>query len=494
MAGSTVGDLARAVGGQLQGDPTVAVIDVVHDSRDAGPGKLFAALVGSRVDGHDLVPVAVGAGAAAVCVSRPVDTTVPSIRVEDTRRALGPLAAEVHGHPSHSLAVVGVTGTNGKTTVTHYVEAIAAAAGWNPGLVGTIGARVAGERVELGHTTPEATTFQRLLARMRDEGCRLVATEVSSHALVMGRVAATRFEVAAFTNLSQDHLDFHGDMASYLAAKQTLFTDYEVGSAVVNIDDPAGAGIAARTVVPTVRVGQGGEAYAEDVTPGPSGASFRIVTPWGSADVTVPVWGRFNIDNAVMAAVCCLAAGIPFEDVVGALGELPVVPGRFQQVSGDDPVSVFVDYAHTPAGMTQVIATAREFAPGRVIAVGGAGGDRDREKRPMMGLALAEADLAVVTSDNPRSEDPATIVEEVAAGIPEGAYHVRVVERADAIRYALSEARPGDVVLILGRGHEPYQQFADHQVDFDDREVVRGILAELRGDSGYGQGTGRIDP
>ncbi|HEX6947224.1 MAG TPA: UDP-N-acetylmuramoyl-L-alanyl-D-glutamate--2,6-diaminopimelate ligase [Acidimicrobiia bacterium] len=492
MAGRRVGDLARAVEGTLQGDPDVTVTDVVHDTREAGPGKLFAALVGSRVDGHDLIPTAVDAGAPAVCVSRPVDTHVPVIRVADTRQALGPLAAEVHGHPSRDLAVVGVTGTNGKTTVTHYVEAMARASGWTPGIVGTIGARVAGEHVELGHTTPEATTFQRLLATMRERGCRLVAAEVSSHALVMGRVRATRFEVAAFTNLSQDHLDFHGDMATYLAAKESLFTDYEVGTAVINIDDPAGAGIASRIGLTTVRVGQGGDARAEDVSLGPTGADFRLVTPWGTADVTVPVWGRFNVDNVVMAAVCSLASGITFQDVVAAMADLPVVPGRFQQVSGDDPVAVFVDYAHTPAGMTQVIATAREFARGRVIAVGGAGGDRDREKRPMMGLALAEADLAVVTSDNPRSEDPGAIVTEVAAGIPEGARFVTVVDREEAIRLALAEARPGDVVLVLGRGHEPYQQFADHRVEFDDRAVVTRILAELRRESGYGRGTGRI--
>jgi UDP-N-acetylmuramoyl-L-alanyl-D-glutamate--2,6-diaminopimelate ligase len=492
MPGRTVADLARVVGGSVHGDPSVTVSDVTHDTREVAPGSLFVALVGSRVDGHDLAGQAVADGAVAVCVSRPVAIPVPQVVVDDTRMALGPLAAEVWGHPSHDLAVVGVTGTNGKTTTTHYVEAIAASAGWTPGIVGTIGARVAGERVDLGHTTPEASTFQRLLARMRDAGCRLVATEVSSHALAMGRVRATRFEVAGFTNLSQDHLDFHGDMESYLAAKETLFTDYEVGTAVINVDDPAGAGIASRTDLPTITVGSRGDVRAEGVEQSTRGASFRLVTPWGDAELTAPVWGRFNLDNLLLATGCSVAAGIPFDTVVGALAVLPGVPGRFQKVSGDDPVTVIVDYAHTPDGMAKVIETARQMTTGRIIAVGGAGGDRDREKRPLMGRALAGADLAIVTSDNPRSEDPASIVAQVAAGVPEAAAHMEIVDREQAIRTAVAEARPGDVVLVLGRGHEPYQQFADHSVPFDDREVAVRILAELRGDSGYAPGTGRI--
>ncbi len=494
MAGSALVELARVVDGTLEGDGSVVVTDVVHDSRKAGPGKLFVAVVGSSVDGHDHIGAAVAAGSPAVCVERPVESIVPSITVADTRMAMGPLADTVHHHPSADVAVVGVTGTNGKTTVTHYVEAMALRAGLTPGLIGTIGARMAGERVPLERTTPEATDFQRLLAAMRDRGCELVAAEVSSHALSMGRVRGTRFEVAAFTNLSQDHLDFHGDMASYLEAKRTLFTDYEVGTAVINVDDPVGEEMARAADAPVVRVGSGEDAGAENLDLGPGGADFDLITPWGRQRVHAPVSGRFNVDNVVVASVCCLAAGISFDAVVAALADLPPVPGRFQRVSGADPVTVIVDYAHTPEGMRQVIGAARELTTGRIIAVGGAGGDRDRDKRPLMGEALSTADFVVVTSDNPRSESPASIVEAVAAGVLPGTPHEVVVDRRQAIGRAISEASPGDLVLVLGRGHEPFQELADGKVEFDDRLVAAALLAEARSSANYGPGTGSIAP
>lgn len=492
MAGSTLAELARAVGGELDGDGSVTVSDVVHDSRQAGPGRLFVAVVGSVVDGHSHVEAAVGAGSPAVCVSHRVESAVPQIVVADTRRAMGVLADVVHGHPSSDLAVVGVTGTNGKTTVTHNVEAIALRAGVTPGLIGTIGARMAGENLPLERTTPEATDFQRLLAEMRDRGCELVATEVSSHALTMGRVRGTRFEVAAFTNLSQDHLDFHGDMDSYLDAKRSLFTDYEVGTAVINVADPAGESVAGLTVVPVVRVGPGEDAGADNLELGPAGAVFDLVTPWGSSRVHAPVSGRFNVDNVVVASVCCLAAGISFEAVVAALADLPPVPGRFQRVSGADPVTVIVDYAHTPGGMIQVIEAARELTSGRILVVGGAGGDRDREKRPMMGQAMSAADFVFITSDNPRSESPLSIVESVAEGVVPDTPHEVVVDRRQAIGRAIAEARPGDLVLVLGRGHEPFQELAHGKVEFDDRMVAASLLAEARRSANYGPGTGSI--
>ncbi len=494
MAGSSLSDLAAAVDGVLEGDGSVVVTDVVHDSRQAGPGKLFVAVVGSSVDGHTHVEGAVAAGSPAVCVEHDVTTQVPRITVPSSRQAMGPLADEVHGHPSADMAVVGVTGTNGKTTVTHYVEAISLRAGLTPGLIGTIGARVAGEWVPLERTTPEATDFQRLLASMRDRGCELVATEVSSHALTMGRVRGTSFEVAAFTNLSQDHLDFHGDMASYLDAKRSLFSDYKVGTAVVNVADPAGEQIARSTNAPVVRVGPGEDAVAADLVLGPAGAEFDLVTPWGRQRVHAPVSGRFNVDNVVVAAVCCLAAGIAFDSVVAALADLPPVPGRFQRVSGGDPVTVIVDYAHTPGGMSMVIEAARELTEGRVIAVGGAGGDRDRDKRPLMGRALSSADFVVVTSDNPRSESPAVIVEAVAEGVTADTPYEVVVDRRQAIARAIAEAGPGDLVLVLGRGHEPFQELAGGKVEFDDRLVAVALLADARSSANYGPGTGSIAP
>lgn len=494
MAGSTLSALAMAVGGEVHGDGAITVTDVVHDSRQAGPGKLFVAIVGSSVDGHDLVESAVAAGSPAVCVSRRIESGVPQIVVTDTRQEMGVIADAVHGHPSADLAVVGVTGTNGKTTVTHYVESIALRAGLTPGLIGTIGARMAGENVPLERTTPEASDFQRLLAGMRHRGCEMVAAEVSSHALAMGRVRGTRFEVAAFTNLSQDHLDFHGDMESYLEAKRSLFTDYEVGTAVINVADPAGESVAASTGVPVVRVGPGQDAAAANLHLGPAGADFDLVTPWGSDTVHAPVSGRFNVDNVVVASVCCLAAGISFDAVVAALADLPPVPGRFQRVSGTDPVTVIVDYAHTPGGMSQVIEAARELTSGRILVVGGAGGDRDRDKRPMMGRAMSAADFVVVTSDNPRSEAPATIVESVAEGVVPGTPHEVVVDRRQAIRRAIAEASPGDLVLVLGRGHEPFQELAHGKVEFDDRLVAADLLADARRSANYGPGTGSIAP
>ena len=486
MTGSRLDQLAALVGGHLLGvtvDPPT-ILDVTHDSRQAGPGWLFVAIRGASIDGHDHVAQAVSAGAAAVCVEHDTGVEVPQLVVPDTRRALGNLAARVHRDPSHDLAVVGVTGTNGKTTVTHYVESIADHAGLVTGLIGTIQTRVGERAFESARTTPEATDFQRLLAAMRDSGARLVSAEVSSHALALGRVRATRFRVAAFTNLSQDHLDFHGDMESYLAAKSTLFLEYEVGTSVIDVDDAAGSRIAdevaTRADHALVRVGTDGDARSEARNPTGVGTGFQLYTPWGNAEVETPVIGEFNVDNAVLAAVCCLAAGIGFDQVVSGLAGLPGVPGRFERVSGDDPVTVIVDYAHTPAGIAHAIETARRLGRGRVIALVGAGGDRDREKRPMMGAAASAADLAVITSDNPRSENPDEIIAAVVAGVDLRESVIVEPDRRRAIETALASAVEGDVVLVLGRGHEPYQEIRGRRLAFDDRSVAREQLAVMR--------------
>lgn len=481
-AGRPLDELSVLVGGTLVPSEEVGtrVLDVTHDSREVTPGTLFVAVRGATVDGHDFVDRAVAAGASAVCVEGELDVDVPQIVVADTRRAMGPLAARVHDDPSHHLAVVGVTGTNGKTTVTHYVESIARTAGVATGLIGTVGVRVGDESIGSDRTTPEATDFQRLLAKMRDRGCQLVAVEVSSHALALGRVRATRFEVTAFTNLSRDHLDFHGEMEAYLAAKESLFHEYEVGTAVINVDDPAGRAIADRYRGVLVEVGSDGDARAERIVPTATGSAFHLVTPWGDRDVEAAVTGRFNVDNALVAAVSSLAAGIGLDQVVSGLAGLPGVPGRFERVSGDDPVTVIVDYAHTPAGIAHAITTARDISAGRVIALVGAGGDRDREKRPLMGESVSAADLAVITSDNPRSEDPMAIIEAVANGVVPGTETVIEVDRRRAIELALAGAAGGDVVLILGRGHEPHQEIAGQKHPFDDRQVASTTLGALR--------------
>jgi len=482
-AAKTVGELAEVVGGRLivgKGAAIRDVSDVTHDSREARPGMLFVAVRGLVVDGHDYVTGAVDRGAAAVCVETRLSAGVPEIVVEDTRAALGPLADAVHSHPSAALDVAGVTGTNGKTTVTHYLESLARHSGKRTGLIGTIATRIGQESIESIHTTPEASDFQRLLAEMRDESVEIVSAEVSSHALVLGRVSATRFGVAAFTNLSQDHLDFHGDMESYREAKQRLFTDFDVGTAVINVDDETGRFFAGQCTGDVLRVGKGTEINFDNVIARGSRTSFRLSTPWGAAGLSAPVVGSFNLANAVLAAGCALALGIDFDDIVAGLENLDGVPGRFEVVSGDDPIRVVVDYAHTPAGISAAINAARAVGDGRVIALIGAGGDRDVAKRPLMGRAVSSADVAIVTSDNPRSEDPSTIADAITEGVEDTTESFVELDRAAAIEMAIRRAGDADIVLVLGRGHEPFQQIGDSKIPFDDRVVARAALDRRR--------------
>jgi UDP-N-acetylmuramoyl-L-alanyl-D-glutamate--2,6-diaminopimelate ligase len=488
----TANELAATIeGAKVVGDDAAQVSDVTHDSRQAGSGKLFVAIRGERSDGHAFVEAAVRDGSNVICVDHEMASGATEIVVADTRAALGPLAASIHGHPSREMNVIGVTGTNGKTTVTHYIESIARTAGLGTGLIGTIETRIGIESLDSPHTTPEASDFQRLLATMRDREIEVVGVEVSSHALALGRVAATVFGVAAFTNLSQDHLDFHGDMKTYQATKERLFHDYEVSHGVVNIDDSVGRGIAERFAGDLATVGERGDVKAANIVIGHSGSSFDLSTPWGSARVGTPIVGRFNVDNAVLAAACLLVSGLDFKEVVSGLEVLSGVPGRYELVSGTDPIRVIVDYAHTPDGITRALSTARELGSGRVIALVGAGGDRDTQKRSLMGEAISAADLAVITSDNPRSEDPVSIVSSVVAGVDLRTESLVEVDRHQAINQAISLARDGDVVLVLGRGHEPTQDVGGRKIPFDDREVAREALHRRRiaTDSGTDSGS-----
>lgn len=483
--GNTVTTLAGLVGGIVDSsDADPVITEVTHDSRQVGPGSLYVAIRGARADGHTFVPAAVSAGATAVCVDHDVASGVPAIIVEDTRHVIGDLAAAVYDYPSASVDVVGVTGTNGKTTVTHYVESIARHAGLVTGLVGTIHTRAAGTSIPSTLTTPEAPEFQRLLSDMRDRGVTLVAAEVSSHALEFERVKGTRFAVAAFTNISQDHLDFHGDMAAYRAAKERLFTEYEVGTAVINIDDPVGAEIASGYRANLMTVGTGGDFSAGEIERSSGHTGFTLNSPWGAVRITAPVIGDFNVSNLVVAAACSAAAGIPFDDVVVGMSRVAGVPGRFEIVSGDDPIIVIVDYAHTPEGVATVVEAGRRLSTGRVIGLLGAGGDRDRAKRPAMGAALSETDFAIITSDNPRGEDPASIAAAVMSGVDPNSKHSLEIDRRSAIDLAIDTAEDGDVVLILGRGHEPMQDLGEERIPFDDREVAASSLARRRGYAG----------
>jgi len=490
---TTLPELAGALpGARLFGAPDagVQVTDVTHDSRAAGPGVLVACRPGLRVDGHDFAPQAVTAGTPALLVERVLDLDIPQVAVDDVAAALGPAAALVHGHPSRALTLLGVTGTNGKTTTAFLLEAALRAAGARTGLVGTIRTQVADEVVEGIRTTPEATDLQRLLHRMVDTGVSAAAMEVSSHGLTLGRVAGTGFAAAAFTNLSQDHLDFHPDLAAYEAAKTTLFTAGYTEVAVVNTDGAAGGRIARaarreglRVVRVSTRAGRGGQAdaWADDTALGPSGSTFTAHLGADVAPVrmTLRLPGAFNVANALLALATAAAAGTAPEAAAAGIAALAGVPGRMEAVDAGQPFGVMVDYAHTPDSVDNVLRAARELTTGRVIVVLGCGGDRDPGKRPHMGRAAAAlADLAVFTDDNPRGEDPQVILDALAAGAATvaGARWRVIGDRRAAIAEALNAAGPGDVVIIAGKGHETCQEADGRREPFDDRTVARELL------------------
>jgi UDP-N-acetylmuramoyl-L-alanyl-D-glutamate--2,6-diaminopimelate ligase len=470
---------AAPVDARLAGEDTDPELTaVVHDTRDVMPGSLFCCVRGARVDGHYLAAAALDAGAAALVVEHALPVAAPQVVVPDVRRAMGPLAAAFWGEPSHELVVVGVTGTSGKTTVTHLLQAVLREAGLPCGIIGTLsGAR----------TTPESTELQSLLAGERDAGRRAVAMEVSSHGLELHRVDGTRFATTVFTNLSQDHLDFHHTMDAYFAAKAALFTSAFTDRAVVCVDDAWG-----RRLLDRLRDTSGVDArpYSLDdvgeVRLSPAGASFR----WRGEPVELRLAGRFNVTNAVGAAAAAESLGIAPDVVARGLSAAPPVPGRFEAVDAGQPFAVLVDYAHKPDALDKALRAARELvgSGGRLTVVFGCGGDRDAAKRPLMGEVAARlADRVVITSDNPRSEDPQAIIDAVRAGVTSGAGAVTVdVDRRRAIEQALAQARAGDVVVIAGKGHETTQTTGDMLVPFDDREVARAALAARAQGTGGG--------
>jgi len=458
-----------------RGDADLA--GVTHRTDAVGPGSLFCCVPGSRVDGHDLAAEAVAAGAAALLVERPLGLDVAELEVPSVRAAMGPVAARYWGDPSRALTVVGVTGTNGKTTTVALLRAVFERAGRRCEVLGTLTSGPGGPP-----TTPDAPDLQAQLAAWRDAGVEVVAMEVSSHALAMHRVDGTWFEATAFTTLGHDHLDLHGDIDSYFEAKALLFRPDRTRRAVVREDDEWGARLVERLAGTEVEVRPYRLADAGDLTTVPEGSRFRL----RGEDVVLPLHGRHNVANALCAAGIADWLGVDPATAAAGLGAAPVVAGRFELVDEGQPFTVAVDYAHTPDALQTVLDAARERADaagGRVLVVFGCGGDKDRAKRPEMGrIAAASADVVVVTSDNPRSEDPAAIVEEVLAGIPDaaGAAHVHaVIDRAEAIHHAAREAGDHDVVVIAGKGHETTQTFADRVVDFDDRRVAADALRAL---------------
>ena len=462
--------------------PDVRVTGIAYRSGDVRPGDAFFCVPGFRHDGHEFAGDAVARGATALVCSRQLPVDAPQVLVCDVRRALALGSARFYDHPSTELEVIGITGTNGKTTTTYLLESILRAAGRVPGLIGTVETRVAGERLPSSHTTPESADLQRLFRNMKEAGVDSVAMEVSSHAIDLRRVDATRFAVAAFTNLTQDHLDFHHTLEEYWSVKRRLFTELDVGARVVNVDDPRGAELALETDAP-LTVGRSGAATVRATGERRTGfaTTFTLVTPAGSSTVTLPLTGAYNVSNALVAAGSALALEVDLRAIVSGLETAPQVPGRLERIDEGQPFGVFVDYAHTPDSLAQAIAAVRAVTPGRVITVFGCGGDRDPEKRPMMGAAAGlGSDEVVLTSDNPRSEDPIGIILHVEDGLrPTGTSYTVEVDRRTGIARALGLAAPGDSILIAGKGHEDYQIFADRTVHFDDREVAREELRSL---------------
>jgi UDP-N-acetylmuramoyl-L-alanyl-D-glutamate--2,6-diaminopimelate ligase len=480
--------LAGVPAAEISGEAEEEITALAFDSRVVEPGTLFFCVPGERSDGHDFGARAAAAGAAALVVERRLPVEVTQVRVPDSRAAMAPVAARFWGDPTAELAIAGITGTNGKTTTAFLVRHILEANGIQTGLLGTVKRVVGGVDEEVERTTPEALELQATFRRMVDAGDRACAMEVSSHALALNRVASVGFDVAVFTNLTQDHLDFHADMEEYFQAKRFLFTSGQAASALVNVDDPFGRRLADEVESRTFSAsGAEGAAYrARGVVFDASGSRFTCEGPGGYIDVRLPLPGHFNVENALAALGTCDLMGVGMGEAAAALATVERVPGRFEAIEEGQPFTLIVDYAHTPDSLENVLEAVRRITEGRVVCVFGCGGDRDREKRPLMGAIAARlADLCVVTSDNPRSEDPGAIIEEVLAGVPRGAPGggALVVEpdRRAAIAAALAAASPGDAVLVAGKGHEQGQEFAGgRKIPFDDRRVAREELARLR--------------
>src|ERR1019366_4982738 len=462
------------------GGAEIEIASLAYDSRSVTPGALFFCVPGRERDGHDHAADAVARGAVALVVERPLSLGVPELGVESVRAAMAPLAVRFYGDPSASLRVVGVTGTNGKTTSVFLLAGLLEAAGEQCALLGTVKSVIGRREGPVIHTTPEAIDLQASFRAMLDGGDRACAMEVSSHALALHRVDGTRFAAALFNNLTQDHLDFHGRMEEYFAAKRRLF-EFEPPVGVINLDDPYGRRLAQQHPdAVTFGLQQPADYGAREVRFSVAGAQFVATTPEGELELRSRLPGRFNVANVLGAVATAHALGVTLEQIAAALPGIAPAPGRFQALDEGQPFTLLIDYAHTPDSLENVLRAARSLGEGRLVSVFGCGGDRDRGKRPLMGRLSAElADLTFVTSDNPRSEEPAAIVAEIVTGIEaDGARVEAIVDRHAAIAAAISLARGGDVVVIAGKGHEQGQEFAaGRTVPFDDAQVAR---AELR--------------
>lgn len=480
--------LASINGAEALGDTKVLISGITHDSRKVSPGNLYVCIRGYKSDGHDFAEAAVKAGAAALAVEEFLPLDVSQLKVADTRQMMGYLAAEVYGYPSRRLELIGVTGTNGKTTITYLIERIAQQSGRKTGLIGTLGSRIGDKDYPGQHTTPESTEIQQLMAEMVSQDVQLAVMEVSSHALDLGRVHGCVFNAGIFTNLTQDHLDYHKDMQEYLKAKALLFSGMNGEKpgqlAVLNADDSSCDFLKAQSAIAGCRIVTYGientaDYKAENIRLTDSGVAFTVDYQGKPAELFYSTPGKFSVYNVLAAAAWALEAGYDLGNVIKALAGIHGVPGRFQSIRKGQPFLVIVDYAHTPDGLENVLRTAREITSGKLITVFGCGGDRDRKKRPLMGEAACRySDHVLVTSDNPRTEDPAKIIEDILPGV--SGVDLKVIQdRREAIIEACFMAAPGDTVLIAGKGHEDYQIIGTEKIHFDDREEAESALRRL---------------
>ncbi len=474
-------ELARSIPAGASVSAEAEVTGLVCDSRKVKKGDLYFCLPGLRVDGHNFAKAAADAGAAALVVERKLPVDLPQVLVEDARGAMSYMAQCFYGYPAREMHGVGITGTKGKTTTSFLVRAIARHAGHKVGLMGTVCTYIGEEEEPASLTTPDPIDVQSLLRRMKDAGCDFYVMEVSAHALDLRKLVGMKFDQGIFTNFSQDHLDYFGTMETYRRAKEKFFDPFYIGHAVVNADDEAGKYMLGRVPATTYGVSAPADAYANEIEILESGVSYRL--HW--KDVVLPlhlhISGIFNVYNSMAAAVACLEMGISPEDVKAGLESVTVVPGRIEPLPTHTPYRVILDYAHSPASLESILKTIRQFTRGRLICVFGCGGGRDKEKRPIMGeISGRLADFSVLTSDNPRLEDPMDILRAIEEGIKRTTGPYVVIEnRREAIRYAMQMGQPGDVIVLAGKGHETYQDIGGQKHPFDEKVVVREILAEM---------------
>ncbi len=476
-------DLIRGIPVNCSGNCDIDVKGLKYDSRFVTPGDMFVALRGMKTDGHMYISDAVRSGAVAILAERgeaPEDIVM--VKVPNSRKALALVSDRFYGRPSRDLSIVGITGTNGKTTVSYLVRSIFEAAGIQTGLIGTVEYRIGDKVAPASRTTPEAPEIQKYFRDMADAGQRAVVMEVSSHALVLDRTYGIDFDIAVFTNLTQDHLDFHRTREEYMRAKLILFQNLSSNAkAIVNADDPVSSVIAEETKAEVITYGfsRNADIRVEEFAVNPQGTEMIVMYRGSSRPLRVNLGGRFNISNALAAVGTGIAKGIGWDAIWEGIVSVKSVPGRFERVDVGQPFMVIVDYAHTPDALERLLLSARDLGRGKLTLVFGCGGDRDRGKRPVMGRIAAElSDLAIITSDNPRSEDPNDIISQILSGVRGGNYAV-MPERHEAIGYALSQAGLGDTVVIAGKGHENYQIIGNRRYDFDDREVAREFLRSM---------------